>query len=170
MTRFVLDTNVFIQAYRQYYPRDICPGFWRALVLQHEDKRVFSIDRVKKEIAEGRDQLTQWANESAPGTFFKKTADQAVIGWFQKFVTWVSGEDQYTAAAKAEFANVADGWVVAYAKQNDYCVVTQEVYNPEIKKKVPVPNLCLQFEVQCVNTFDLLRQLRVKLVLGKRGN
>ncbi len=28
LTQFVLDTNVFIGAYRGYYAFDIAPGFW----------------------------------------------------------------------------------------------------------------------------------------------
>lgn len=56
--RFVLDTNVFIEANRRYYPFDICPGFWRALILQHEEKNLRSIDRVENEIQEGKDDLS----------------------------------------------------------------------------------------------------------------
>ncbi len=170
MNRFVLDANVFIEAHQRYYPFDICPGFWKALVVQHETKRVFSIDRVKKEIEDGGDELEHGANESVPGTFFKKTADQAVISWFRNMVQWVSNEPQYNAEAKAEFANVADGWLVAYAKANELIVVTQEVHKPKIQWKVPIPNLCVQFAVDYMNTFDMLRELGIKLVLGKRGS
>jgi Domain of unknown function (DUF4411) len=121
--RFVLDANVFIEASKRYYPFDICPGFWEAVILQHEKKHVFSIDRVKKELEEGEDRLKQWANETAPKTFFKKTADHAVIVWFRKMVEWVQNAPEYTEAAKADFAIVADGWVVAYAKKNGLVVV-----------------------------------------------
>ena len=30
--RFVLDANAFIQAKRRFYPFDVCPGYWGALV------------------------------------------------------------------------------------------------------------------------------------------
>lgn len=169
VAKYLLDANVFIQAHRSYYPLDICPGFWKALLQQHDHKRVFSIDRIKKEITEGGDQLKQWANQSAPKTFFKKTADTAVVAWYQKMVEWVSNEPQYTTGAKAEFANVADGWLVAYAKSNGLVVVTQEVPSPSIKRKVPIPNLCDKFDVEYVNTVEMLRQLGVQFVLGKRS-
>jgi hypothetical protein len=166
---FVLDANVFIEAHRRYYPFDICPGFWKALIVQHEAKRVFSIDRVEKEIAEGKDRLTVWARESAPQGFFKKTADQAVIAGYSKMVTWVQNEPQYDEEAKATFASVADDWLVAYAKKNGHVVVTEETYSSRAKRTVPIPNVCQQFSVQYMNTFEMLRVLGIKLVLGKRG-
>jgi Domain of unknown function (DUF4411) len=167
VSRFVLDTNVFIEAHQRYYPFDVCPGFWRALIHQHEAARVFSIDRVKKELNDGKDRLSDWANDRAPKGFFKQTADRAVIECFQTMVTQVSGEDQYLEVAKRDFAAVADGWLVAYAKENGLTVVTQEVYDPGAKKKVPIPNLCELYGVQCINTFAMLRTLEIKLVLRK---
>jgi len=116
--KHALDASVFIQAHRLSYPFDVCPGFWRALVAAHEKKRVFSIDRIKTEIEAGDDRLRRWANEAVPATFFKGTADRAVVDWFRRMVEWVQNEPQFTAEAKAEFANVADGWLVAYAKSN----------------------------------------------------
>jgi hypothetical protein len=53
-------------------------------------------------------------------------------------------------AAKAEFAAAADGWVIAFAQVNRLIVVTQEVYAPDVQKKVPIPNVCLEFNVGCV--------------------
>jgi len=79
-------------------------------------------------------------------------------------VNWVFNEPQFTPAARAEFASVADGWLVAYADVNDLVVVTQEEYAPEVKRKVPIPNVCEEFEVEYVNTFEMLRALNVKFV------
>ena len=90
-----------------------------------------------------------------------------MIRWFRKTVEWVTSEPQYNAEAKAEYASVADGWLIAYAKANNLVVVTQEVHRPNIKWKVPIPNVCLQFNVEYMNTLDMLRDLGVQLVLGK---
>jgi hypothetical protein len=149
---FVLDANVFITAYQQYYRFDVCPGFWDALVRQHEAQRVCSIDRVRDELLALDDALTQWTKRSALKAFFKGTADKAVIDAFREMVNWVQNENQFTDAAKAEFAAVADGWVVAYAQANGLTVATLEEYAADVKKKVPIPNLCLEFKVDYVNT------------------
>jgi hypothetical protein len=167
--RYVLDANTFIAARQSYYGFDICPGFWRALIRQHDAKRVCSIDKVKSELLAGHDKVTEWVRSTAPDTFFKKTADKRVGDAFADMVNWVLSQAQFTSDAKAEFASVADGWVIAYAKANGLVVVTHEVYAPDARRKVPMPNVCDAFGVEPCNTFEMLRDLKVQFVLKKRG-
>jgi hypothetical protein len=166
--RYLLDANVFIEAYRKYYSFAFCPGFWLALVRQHEKTRVFSIDKVKTELLAGHDRLSEWVTKQAPKTFFKGTADKKVVEAFRDMANWVQQEQQYTPQAKSLFASVADGWVIAYAKANGLTVVTHEEYAPDAKKSVPIPNACLEFNVAYCNTFEMLPDLRVQFVLRKR--
>jgi hypothetical protein len=164
----LLDTNILVEAHKRYYGFDLCPGFWRAVIRQHHDKRIFSIDRVKKEIAQGKDKLTRWTRRSVLKAFFKKTDDFAIIEQFGKMVVWVQAEPQYKPEAKAEFATVADGWLIACAQAEGLTVVTEEVYNQNIQKRVPIPNVCRQFQVECVNTFQMLRELEIKFYAPPR--
>lgn len=166
--RFVLDANIFIEAHQSYYAFDICPGFWIALRRQHDAKKVFSIDQVRAELVAIDDRLKGWIDADVPETFFKGTVDAAVVKSFGELVNWVQNEPQFTAQAKAGFASVADGWVVAYARANGLVVVTHELYAPEAQNRVPIPNLCLEFEVEYCDTFDLLRELKEKFVVQKR--
>ena len=73
---------------------------------------------------------------------------------------WVQASEQFKPEAKALFAQGADGWLIAFAKAHDYTVVTQEVFDPLIRKTVPIPNICKEFKVACVDTFSMLRDLR----------
>ena len=168
----MLDANVFIDAKNRYYGFNLCPGYWTALIAHHERGRIFSIDKVRNELTTTRnelddapDVLSDWAKDSVPDTFFKGTQDQAVVDVFREMVIWVNSEAQFTPAAKDEFAKKADGWVIAYAKANGLIVVTHEAYEPESKKKVKMPNVCLEFDVEYVNTFEMLEELRVKFIL-----
>jgi len=87
-----------------------------------------------------------------------------VIDSFQEMVNWVYGEPQFTDGARAEFASVADGWLIAYAAVNGLIVVTHEEFSPDVKRRVPIPNVCEEFEVEYIDTFDMLRALGVKLI------
>lgn len=167
---YVLDANVFIEATKRYYRFSLCPGFWAALVAQHKNGRVVSIDRVLDELSDEGDQLSNWSQTAVPDAFFKKTQDQAVIKAFQAMVNWVNSEPQFTPAAKAEFADVdnADSWVIAYAKVNGLTVVSHEEYAPDARKKVPMPNVCLEFNVDYDNTFEMLEDLKVKFILSTK--
>jgi hypothetical protein len=99
-----------------------------------------------------------------PKTFFKKSDTSPIVERFGGLVAWVQGEPQYKPEAKAEFAEVADGWLVACAQAEGLILVTDEVYNRDIKKKVPIPNVCRQFQVEHINTFKMLRELKIRFV------
>jgi hypothetical protein len=156
---FVLDTNVFIQAYRRYYALDLCPGFWESLEHYCQAGRLLSIDRVQAEINEG-DALHEWVTQ-APDTLFASTADGAVASQFAEMMLWVQENENFTEAAKSEFATVADGWLIAYAKVHGHVVVTHETFDPRIKSRVKIPNVCRQFDVRVDEPFSMLRSLGV---------
>jgi len=134
--RYVLDANAFIEAKNRYYGLDICPGFWDALIAQHDAKQIFSIDRIRAELAEQDDEIKDWVKNQAPDSFFKKTEDQAVI---------------------------------AYAAVNKLVVVTHEEFAPAAKRKVPMPNVCVEFDVEYVNTFEMLRSLNERFIRGRKS-
>ena len=115
------------------------------------------------------DEIKDWIENQAPETFFKKTEDQAVIAEFQKLVGWVYSTDQFADSAKSEFAAVADGWVIAYAAVNKLVVVTHEEFAPAARRKVPMPNVCVEFDVEYVNTFEMLRSLDERFVRGRKS-
>ncbi len=173
-SKYVLDANAFIEAKNRYYGFDLCPGYWVALIKYNEGKRLFSIAKVRDELVRKHesdkepDRLSDWAKNTVPKAFFKETADQAVVKAFREMVTWVNGESQFMPAAKAEFARVADGWLIAFAKVNGMIVVTHEGYHADARKDVPMPNVCLEFDVKCVNTFEMLEALKVQFVLKNK--
>ena len=78
---------------------------------------------------------------------------------------WVRVNPQYSSAAEDEFARNADGWLAAYCKVNQAVLVTNETSNADARRRVPLPNLCQQFDIQYVDTLDMLRRLNVKFEL-----
>jgi hypothetical protein len=160
----VLDTSVFTQANRLYYPFDVCPGFWDCLLHHGHSNRLVSIDRVHNEIRAGNDELKAWAAKPALRAFFAPTSEPAVVARFGEMMQWAQAQPQFMPAAKAEFAKVADGWVVAYAKAHGLTVVAQEEYAGEARKRVPLPNVCRAFDVPSVNTYDMLRALGIRFI------
>lgn len=162
---YVLDADVFMQAARTYCAFDLytkVPPFWDALVNQASKERLLSIDRVKEDIDRGNDALKDWANGQFHN-WFAPTDQDDVLEAYRKVIAWVQNQKQFTDAAKAEFANVSDGWLVAYAMAKGYVVVTHERFNHDIKKRVPIPNVCQAFNIRYIDTFEMLRELGVKL-------
>ena len=158
---FVLDANVLITAKNSYYAFDLAPGFWESLIYLAGNGRILSIDYVKEELERGNDQLAQWATNDFSHAFIS-TDEEDVRESYREIMTWVQGQDQFLDAAKADFARGADGWLVAYAKAKGCIVVTLEVIKPDIRWKVPIPNVCQAFGVQFIDTFEMLRRLGVQ--------
>lgn len=160
---YVLDANVFMEAHRRYYNFELCPGFWECLLYHHADARLISIDRVRDEIFVG-DSLEAWVKGTAPKGLFASTRDPAVTTHFQAMMAWVQSESQFLPIAKAEFAQVADGWLAAYAKIHNHILVTHEEYASAARRRVPLPNVCKQFNIDYVDTFAMLRELEARFL------
>ena len=165
---FLLDANVFIEAHRRYYALDLCPGFWECLSYHARQRRLSSIDRVQAEIR-GGDALSRWVR-GAPDELFVSSADPAVASTFKVMMTWVHRNPQFWLQAKSEFAVAADGWLAAYAKVHGAVVVTHEAASLNVKRRVPLPNVCDQFGVVTRDTFTMLRELEVRFDWRRAGD
>lgn len=157
---YLLDANIMVQAARSYYAFDIAPSFWRKLIEYAAEGRIRSIDKVKAELMRGNDILAFWAKEEF-SPFFESTIRSETVEVYRSIIAWVQQQPQFFDYAKASFASGADGWLIAWAKVQNYVIVTHEQYNPDIKRKVPIPNVCEPFGVTTTDTFMMLRELGI---------
>jgi hypothetical protein len=155
---FLLDSSVLIAAHRSYYAFDICPGFWKSVKAGYQAGRIFSTQRVRAEIVGNDDALARWVRDELHPGFFISDSTSAVSSSYGPMMAWVVAKG-FLPAAQAKFASDADGWLVATAKHNGYCLVTHETPKPEAKAIVPIPNVCEEFGVPYCNSFDMLREL-----------
>lgn len=156
---YLLDSNVLIDAHRRYYAFDICPGFWACLLHHCASARILSIDKVFDEIT-GNDPLGQWVR-AAPVSFFRDSSDPAVQAAYAQVMQWVTS-GSFTPSALAEFASTADSWIVAHGMATGMTVVTEETYEPNRINRVKIPNACKAFNVNFINSFDMLRAVQAK--------
>ena len=105
--------------------------------------------------------LSDWV-KSAPGELFVSSLEPPVTEAYREIMRWVYGNQQFFDAAKDEFSRGADGWLAAYAKAYGGVVVTLEVPQPVVKRRVPLPNVCNQFDIAYIDTFQMLRDLEVR--------
>lgn len=155
--RYVLDANVFIEAKQRYYGFDVCPGFWQALVWHHGRGCVLSIDRVRRELQGMGDELQEWVEGTMPEACFAASDSADVLVAYGQAIQWVQDQARFTPAAKAEFAQAADGWLVAYARVTGAVVVTQEQLRPDSRRRVFIPDLCQAMNVPYIDSFGFLR-------------
>jgi len=164
MKRYVLDSDVFITAFRSYYAFDLAPAFWTALVQEATNGSLLSIDRVKDELGRGNDELSQWANTQFR-QFFASTNNESTMQTYGEIMRWANGGGHFNNAALDEFAVLenADAWLVAYSISIDGIVVTNETFDPKIRRKIKIPNVCQAFALDYVTVFQMLRALGIRL-------
>lgn len=161
--KYLLDANTYIQAKNQYYGMDICPAYWDWLDLQFEHGLIGSVDMIGRELRDGNDELADWVRER-PGHFIGND-DEPTQDVFSDIVQSVMDGD-YNAGHRDNFLAKADPWIIAKAKCLGATVVTHESVLAPNARKVKVPNICQQFDVACINTFQFLRELNARFVLG----
>ena len=167
---YLIDAAVFIQAKNQYYAFSICPGFWDSLIGHFRVQNIFSIDHIREELMRGNktEDLVLWVKNELSGGFFLATRDKEVVHCYEKMMLWVQRSPQFQDYAKAKFATEADGWLAAYAKVYGYTVVTGEQYRPDARNKVPLPNVCREFDVKDCEVFHMLKDLNVQFEWKKQ--
>lgn len=161
MSTFIVDTNFFIQAHRAVYPLDVVPSFWNKVKELAENGNIISIDKVRNEIYHNEDDLKDWCQANLPDQFFHDSS--IALNEYGAIATWAySMSHHYKPSALAEFldANEADAWLIAFALNDERPLITHEKSDPNSKKKIKIPDVCIQFGVRYYSTIEMFRQLR----------
>ena len=142
---------------------DFCPAFWDFLDEQILKTNIVSINYVYTELIKGKDDLGQWIKDRKDSGFFLSIEDEETQKEFSKIVQYIS--DNYSREETDRFLSVADPWLIAKAKVLEVTLITQEVLAPSNTKKVKIPNICQQFEVNFATSFTMLRDLNAKFII-----
>ena len=161
---YLLDTNTFIEAKNRYYRMTVCPGFWDWFDQDSIRGKVSSIRMVADELQKQDDDLSKWSKSRQ--NFFSESNNQEIQQVYAEIAHHVIKHPHYTELYKSRFLNAADPWLIATAKTLGSIVVTQEVAVPKESKKVKIPNICNEFDVDYCNTFELLETFGVKFTLS----
>ena len=161
MNPYVLDSNFFIQAHRANYPFDVVPSFWSKIKDLADRGLIISIDKVKEEIYRNDDELSSWCQKELPSNFFRDSS--IAISEYATLVKWAnSRNDHFQPRAIEGFlaTDSADAWIIAFAMNHKYPVLTHEKSEPERKNKIKMPDVCLYHGVSYCTTVEMLRNLK----------
>lgn len=142
---YVFDTSSFIVT-GHYYPQQF-PRFWEKFNFAVNQSKIISVREVYKELDNeaSAPHLIAWINEyksifqipDAIATHFTST-----IFAVPHFQGLINDRSRLTGRPSA------DPFVIAVAKSQNGCVVTQEKEKPNAPK---IPNVCLHFGIDCTD-------------------
>ncbi len=159
MKKYLLDANVFIQAKRFYYPFDVFPGFWEWLDREMENDVLASIIPIYDELTAGGDILSEWAIDRKDSGWFLPVEEVETQGQYSVIAAWaVDPAQKFKQTAHEEFLAVGDSWLIAKATAENLIIVTHEKYNAESRKRILIPNVCKAFNIEYIDTVELIRR------------
>lgn len=158
---YLLDANVLITAKNLHYGFDFCPAFWEWIDEACADGLVASVGRVYDELIGRDDDLSGWAR-SRRHLFHDLTAED--VRAVAAVNRWANDSPDYEPAAKAEFADAADSFLVAHAMARGGVVVTHERIS-DGRRKIKIPNAALANGVKVATPFQMLRSTGARFVL-----
>ncbi|SFK05838.1 protein of unknown function [Methylophaga sulfidovorans] len=142
----------------------VCPGFWSWLENNNQTEKVLSIDYIRDELSKGNDEFTDWAEDNKG--FFLSCDDIDTQTRYAEVAAYASTLNM-NAGALDEFLGIADSWLIAKALTlEDAVIVTHEKKDPNIKRKILIPNVCEHFGQKYINTFELLESCEAKFILA----
>ena len=127
---------------------------------------------IAKELKDGNDELASWVKERP--AHFLANDDVGTQSVFAQIAQTVATGD-YNPGNRDNFLAKADPWILAKAKTIGATIVTHEALAAANSKKVKVPNICLQFDVPCVNTVSVFAGIKgtvctISLIFSYRSN
>ncbi len=162
--KYLLDANTYIEAKNLYYGMDLCPGYWQWLDVQYQNNLVNTVQPIFKELKNYGDELSGWVK--AREVQFLSVTEDATQKLYAAIAQYVADGD-YQPANRDQFLAGADPWLIAKAGTIGSVVVTHETMVGSESKKVKIPNICNQFEVDYINSFDLLNRLNARFILDQ---
>lgn len=160
---YCLDTNVFLTPSNFYYPLDFSPAYWNMIDKHTDNGSLLILDQVYQELTRGESVAGEWIKERKDGDLVKKFHDVATQEEYRKIADYVARGD-YKPEVVAEFLSGADPWIIAACKAHHMVLVTKETYS-DSKKKIKIPNVCREFDVEYIDDFEMIRRLEAKFVL-----
>lgn len=151
--KYCLDTNVFIEAWNNYYAMDFFPDYWERIDSLAQEGTVFATIEVKKEIEKISDALKSWI--SSRDYLFKPIDDKVQECLSEVF----KDERHHRLVDSITGRSIADPWVIAHAMAEGAIVVTKEPYAPPNTPRIRIPNVCDALGIEWINDYDLIRRL-----------
>lgn len=159
---YLLDANVLIDANRDYYPIARVPEFWEWLLEMGRLNRIKVPHEIYEEVIfprpskDNEDRLVEWLKEDSETLVLGEEVAVELVGR-------VTEQGYANDLTDVEIEKIGrDPFLVAYAlvdRQNRSVVTTEHSSPKKQRANRKLPDVCLDFNVGCINTFALIQEL-----------
>lgn len=176
-TKYILDTNVYIQAHIGYYHPDIVPTYWDLLESFGDKGIIESPKQVRDEISEENKWLSAWKKKSK--IFLKDDLSGIMDSFYEVQAIYEKVKEdnikilkksyRFYKPEKDEPLSDSDIFVIAnvlFYKNNfpgkKFVLVTKEIDKIHPYKSVRIPHICKELGIKCIDDFEFMKETGVK--------
>lgn len=166
MTKYLLDSNIYINFYEIYYKMEFFPSFWDKIKLILNENVIFP--KVVSEETHKSDEFNNWMKEN----FERKILNhhEFADGWAE-VLNHIDGSKFYSDISLERWSDdtIADPWIIAIAKKEGYVIVTGEISSKNLNEHKPtnkspkIPDIAREFGVRCIGMNDFFKEVDLKI-------
>lgn len=166
MTKYLLDTNIYINFYDRCYRFEHFPTFWQNLediLNQH-----VVIPKIIMQESYQSQFFTDWITEHYTQQFINH---KDYAEYWQQVIEHIANHDCYSDLALTNTQswtndNIADGWIIAIAKQDNLTIVTNETKNSNLNSNQPsksakIPDIAEDLGVRCIDMNEFFKEIEL---------
>ncbi len=158
--RYIIDSNIFIQAKNRDYPFEFFPGIWEWF-----DQKIVSHDflllkPVYDELSSGNDSLADWVTQRRSYVTDLNEDCYRQIGIIAEHVRTTYPDPKCWPG----FLDVADAKLIAYAAANQSVIVTNELAKISCKKP-KIPAVSAAVGIKCLSLLELFQATQPRFIL-----
>jgi hypothetical protein len=154
---YLIDANILITAYNNYYSAEMVPEYWRWLLHMSSMGKVKMPMEIGGEILKGTkgDFLRGWLNTHKEDLILKTQVETHIV---REVI------DCYGSLRDDQIANIEkDAFLIAYAHsaKDKYCIVTTEISKPKrVKQNRKIPDVCNDLNIRWLDPFKFNKELQ----------
>lgn len=167
--KYILDTNIYIDSYDRHYRNEFFPTYWDMF------SRILNEYVVIPEIVRSEITKNEWFLEWLKTNYHGQILNHKIYSQqWQEIISYIQSCGYYTDRALTDQSkgwatdSVADPWLIAIAKQDNFTIVSEENTIPNLGKGNPVrlakiPDICQLQKVRCINKNQFFQETELKV-------
>ena len=166
MEKYLLDTNIYMDCYDRFYLPAHFPTFWNNFITHMNEFVAIPkvvLDEIKQDF---------WVKEWIADHFTADVINHTNYGLeFQQILAHIQSQTHYTDDVLINWARekIADTWLLAIAKKENFIIVTEERTNPNLhtnpnpSKVAKIPDVARELGIECINRNEFFARIDLKV-------
>lgn len=183
MTRYLLDSNCFIEPMKRYYGFDTFPSYWTWFGDElNKDDSILIVPKCVRDEIKVDPRLNTWSQNNLKKQIYDENQDSVIWPNYGSVISYIQTCGAYKSSSinAWKMQGKADPLLIAIAHRYNYQIVTFEQasgnfgYDTHNKwnwkrngspggHEPKIPDIATHFGIKCITLFDLERELKLNI-------